>query len=172
MVYLGKKPVAGCIACGKCCSETGKCDLMIRLMSFRKLDEYDGIVVGSPVFMQGPSGQVCAFLDRLFFLRWKQDGRSAGSINSFRCRRGRHGYRFDQLNKYFGISNMHIVGSPYWNQVHGNTPEGLKRDEEGLRTMELWLRVDGVDAPKYSEAGRKAGVEFPKYERRIKGLIL
>ncbi len=67
ILYLGKKPIAGCIACGKC-HETGKCvfdDAVNEVAA--KLDEYDGIIVGSPVYYAGPSGQLTAFLDRLFY---------------------------------------------------------------------------------------------------------
>ncbi len=164
MVYLGKKPVAGCIACGKC-SETGKCvfdDKVNEILG--KLDEYDGIVVGSPVYYAGPSGQVCAFLDRLFFCSGsKMEGKLAASVVS--CRRGGASAAFDRLNKYFGISNMHIVGSQYWNQVHGNTPEEVKRDEEGLQTMRT-LAQNMAWMLQNIQAGRKAGVEFPKYEEK------
>ena len=129
-----------------------------------KLDEYDGIVVGSPVYYAGPSGQVCAFLDRLFFCSGsKMEGKLAASVVS--CRRGGASAAFDRLNKYFGISNMHIVGSQYWNQVHGNTPEEVKRDEEGLQTMRT-LAQNMAWMLQNIQAGRKAGVEFPKYEEK------
>lgn len=42
---------------------------------------------------------------------------------------------FDELNKYFTISQMPIVSSQYWNMVHGNTPEEVQQDLEGLQTM-------------------------------------
>lgn len=66
-VYLGTKPVAGCIACGSCAG-TGRCAFGDQVNEvLEKLDEYDGIVTGSPVYYAGPSGQICAFLDRLFY---------------------------------------------------------------------------------------------------------
>ncbi len=99
-----------------------------------KLNEYDGIVVGSPVYYAGPAGQLCAFLDRLFSCSEKRmAGKLAASVVS--CRRGGASAAFDRLNKYFGICNMHIVGSQYWNQVHGFTPDDVRKDEEGLQTM-------------------------------------
>lgn len=56
LVYLGKKPVAGCIACGGC-FQTGRCVFEDKVNEvLDKLDEYDGIVVGSPVYYAGPSG--------------------------------------------------------------------------------------------------------------------
>lgn len=91
-------------------------------------------------------------------------GKLAASVVS--CRRGGASAAFDRLNKYFGISNMHIVGSQYWNQVHGNSPDQVRKDEEGLQTMRTlaqnmaWL-LGGM------EAGREKGIEAPVYEEKI-----
>ena len=166
ILYLGKKPVAGCIDCGRC-AQTGRCAFDDKVNEvLERLDEYAGIVVGSPVYYAGPSGQLCAFLDRLFYCsESRMAGKLAASVVS--CRRGGASAAFDRLNKYFGISNMHIVGSQYWNQVHGFTPEDVRRDAEGLQTMRTlaqnmaWL-LKGI------EAGRERGVEAPQYEERLR----
>ena len=71
-----------------------------------------------------------------------------------------------KLNKYFTISNMNVVGSQYWNQVHGFTPEDVRRDGEGLQTMRA-LGENMAWLLKSIEAGRKAGVAAPVYEERI-----
>ena len=134
IVHIGVKPVAGCIACGKCVA-MGKCvfdDGVNTLLA--RINEYDGIVVGSPVYYAGPTGQICAFLDRLFYA---SRGRMAGKVGAavVSCRRGGASAAFDRLNKYFTISNMTVAGSQYWNQVHGSKPDDVKKDEEGLQTM-------------------------------------
>lgn len=166
IIYLGKKPVAGCIACGHCFTNE-KCvfnDMVNELNA--KMDEYAGIVVGSPVYYAGPSGQVCAFLDRLFYSGGgKMKGKLAASVVS--CRRGGATAAFDRLNKYFGISNMHVVGSQYWNQVHGFTPDDVRKDEEGLQTMRT-LAQNMVWMLKNIEAGREKKVEYPEYEKLIR----
>lgn len=166
ILYLGKKPVAGCIACGKC-HETGKCVFQDAVNEVAaKLDEYDGIIVGSPVYYAGPSGQLTAFLDRLFYPNEaKMAGKLAAAVVS--CRRGGASAAFDRLNKYFLISNMHVVGSQYWNQVHGFTPEDVRKDKEGLQTMRT-LGENMAWLLKCIEAGRKAGVPFPVYEPRMR----
>ena len=132
--HIGVKPIAGCIACGKC-KETGKCvfeDGVNQLGS--RLDEFDAIVLGSPVYYAGPSGQLCAFCDRLFFANsHKMAGKLAAAVVS--CRRGGATAAFDRLNKYFTIVNMQVVGSQYWNMVHGFTAEDVEKDLEGLQTM-------------------------------------
>ena len=67
LVQIGAKPLSGCIACGKC-KETGKCifDDCVNEVAAR-LEEFDGFIVGAPVYYSGPSGQSTAFLDRLFY---------------------------------------------------------------------------------------------------------
>ena len=163
-VYLGTKPVAGCIACGSCAG-TGRCAFGDQVNEvLEKLDEYDGIVTGSPVYYAGPSGQICAFLDRLFYA---SGGRMAGKLAAavVSCRRGGASAAFDRLNKYFTISNMNVVSSQYWNHVHGKVPEDVRKDKEGLQTMRTLAR-NIIWNLKNMEAGRAAGVEPPEYEAK------
>lgn len=131
---IGKKPVAGCIACGTC--KAGRPCVFndgVNALAAR-LDEFDAIVVGAPVYYAGPSGQSTAFLDRLFYCASaKLRGKPGAAIVS--CRRGGASASYDRLHKYFGINSMPIVTSQYWNQVHGNTPEEVLQDEEGMQTM-------------------------------------
>ncbi len=164
MFSLGKKPVAGCIACGYC-YEHGKCvfdDLVNTLIP--RLKEFDGIVVGSPVYYAGPSGQLTAFLDRLFYAGSGFAGKLGAAIVS--CRRGGASAAFDRLNKYFTISSMPVVSSQYWNQVHGNTPEEVRKDLEGLQTMRTLAREMSW-LLKCIEAGKNAGISRPVPEKRI-----
>ena len=129
------------------------------------MDGYDGMIAGSPVYYAGPSGQICAFLDRLFY---SSGGRMAGKLAAavVSCRRGGASAAFDRLNKYFTISNMIVVGSQYWNQVHGFTPGDVRKDEEGLQTMRT-LGENMAWLLKSIQAGRKQGLQPPKYEPRI-----
>ncbi len=162
-LYLGTKPVAGCIACGKC-GQTGRCvfdDQVNRALD--KLDEYSGIVVGSPVYFAGPTGQICAFLDRLFYCGGdRMKGKVAAAVVS--CRRGGATAAFDRLNKYFTISNMHVAGSQYWNQIHGKTPAQAVKDLEGLQTMRT-LGQNMAWLIKSIAAGEASGLAAPEYEK-------
>ncbi|MDE7159212.1 MAG: flavodoxin family protein [Clostridiales bacterium] len=166
LLYLGVKPIAGCIDCGYCKRE-GTCVFNDKVNELtKKIDEYDGIIVGSPVYYAGPAGQLTAFLDRLFHVNGgKMAGKLGASVVS--CRRGGASATFDRLNKYFGITNMHVVGSQYWNQVHGFTPEDVRKDEEGLQTMRT-LGENMAWLLKCIEAGEKAGVPAPQYEKVIR----
>ncbi len=160
IMHIGMQPLTGCIGCKKCV-ELGKCVFDDKVNEFTsKMREADGLVVGSPVYYAAASGQVTAFLDRAFYSAGKtMDGKPGAAIVS--CRRGGASAAFDQLNKYFSISNMPIVTSNYWNQVHGNVPEEVLKDEEGIQTMEVladnmaWLLA-------CIEAGKEKGISTPE----------
>ncbi len=139
--HIGKKPVRGCIACLACRKNGGKCafddDCCNDLA--QKMREADGIIIGSPVYYAGPNGALLALLDRAFYSAQSDFSyKPAAAVVS--CRRGGASAAFDRLNKYFTINRMPIVSSQYWNSVHGNTPEEVKKDEEGLQTMRLLAR--------------------------------
>lgn len=166
ILWLGKGEVPGCMACGAC-AKLGKCvhnDIVNETTA--KLGEYDAVVAGSPVYYAAPNGQICAFLDRLFYSAGgKLAGKPGAAVVS--CRRGGATAAFDRLNKYFTINCMPIVSSNYWNQIHGNTPEEAKQDAEGLQTMRL-LGENMAWLLKCIEAGRRAGVPAPASEPKIK----
>ena len=166
IVYLGKKPVAGCIACGLC-RKTGLCAFDDKVNDIiDELDEIDGIIVGSPVYYAGVSGQITSFLDRLFYAAGgKMKGKPAATVVS--CRRGGASAAFEIINKYFMMNNMPVVTSQYWNQVHGNTPDEVRKDEEGLQTIRV-LAQNMIWLLRCIEAGKKAGVEYPTYEPKIR----
>ncbi len=166
IVWLGKQPVAGCIACGHC-REQGGCVFKDKVNEvLARLDEIDALIVGSPVYYAGPSGQITAFLDRLFYVGGRRmAGKPGAAVVS--CRRGGASAAFDRLNKYFMMNRMPVVSSQYWNQVHGNTPEEVKEDGEGLQTMRTLAR-ETAWLLKNIEAGKNAGVKRPVDEPRIR----
>ena len=112
----------------------------------------------------GPAGNLCALLDRVFYAKKSFAGKPGAAIVS--CRRGGASASFDRLNKYFAISSMPIVSSQYWNSVHGNTPDEVRQDLEGLQTMRV-LADNMAWLLKSIEAGRTAGVPYPAYEKKI-----
>ena len=162
ILYLGVKPIAGCIACGKC-SQLGKCFIDDKVNEIlARSDEFDGLVIGSPVYYAGPSGQIRAFLDRLFYAGGRRfAGKPGAAVVS--CRRGGATAAFDQLNKYFTISSMPIVSSQYWNQVHGAYAEQVLQDEEGLQTMRT-LGNNMAWLLKCIQLGKENGITLPERE--------
>lgn len=166
ILWLGKKAMQDCIACYECV-EKGQCvyDDLVNETAGR-MDEFDGIIVGSPVYYSGPNGRITSFLDRLMFSidKTKIKGKLAASVVS--CRRGGASEAFERLNQYFLMTNMHIVSSQYWNQVHGSNPSEVEKDLEGLQTMRT-LAQNFIYLLKAQEAASKSGIEKPEYEDTI-----
>lgn len=164
--HIGNKPIRGCMACGGCYkNKSGKCvfDDDTVNMALEKAKEADGFIFGSPVHYAAASGQITSFLDRFFYAGDSFQYKPGAAIVS--CRRGGSTTAFDQLNKYFTISNMPIVSSQYWNMVHGNTPEEVKQDLEGMQTMRV-LGKNMAWLLKSINAGKEAGVSLPEKEPR------
>lgn len=166
IMWLGKKAMPDCIACFKC-QETGKCVFgdMVNEVTER-IDEFDGLIVGSPVYYGGASGRLTSFLDRFFFSvdKTKIAGKLGASVVS--CRRGGASATFERLNQYFLMTNMHIISSQYWNQVHGYTPDDVRKDLEGLQTMRT-LAQNMAWVLKSMESGKENGIDKPVYEDTI-----
>lgn len=164
-IWLGKNAVPDCIACYKC-RGTGKCVFQDQVNEIgERIDEFAGIVIGSPVYYGGPNGRLTSFLDRLFFSvpNSRFEGKQGAAIVS--CRRGGASAAFERLNQYFLMENMHVVSSQYWNQVHGSTAEDVRKDIEGLQTMRtlarnmLWL-LKAIDS------GDREGIARPVHEEK------
>lgn len=166
-MWLGTKPIGGCIGCNHCIKTDNKCFMNDKVNEFlEKVEETDGFIFGSPVHFASASGNITAFLDRAFYGRGKIfAGKVCASIAS--CRRGGATATFDQLNKYALMSNMYVVGSNYWNQIHGTNKEEAKQDLEGLQTMrELGRNMAWI--LKCMEKGKAEGIKRTQYEEKIK----
>lgn len=139
IVQLGNKDIRGCIACGYCFKE-GKCvfDDMVNELA-PKFEESDGLVLASPVYYASANATLIACLDRLFYSTHFDKTMKVGA--SVVCaRRGGCSSTFDELNKYFTISNMPIASSQYWNSIHGRGQGEAEMDEEGKQTMRVLAR--------------------------------
>lgn len=139
IAQVGNKNVRGCIACNKC-AETEKCvfdDVVNELAP--KFEEADGLVIASPVYYASANATLIATLDRLFYSTHFDKTMKVGA--SVVCaRRGGCSATFDELNKYFTITNMPIASSQYWNSIHGRAQGEANQDEEGKQTMRVLAR--------------------------------
>ena len=164
--HVGRNPISGCLACGVC-FKNGRCAVDDCVNDFVAMTKTaDGFIFGSPVHFASASGGLTSFMDRVFFsnMGGAFRGKPAAAIVS--CRRGGATASFDQLNKYFSISQMPIVTSQYWNMVHGFTPDDVKKDLEGLQTMRT-LGNNMAWLLKCIQAGKAAGLELPELEERM-----
>ncbi len=163
---VGASPVAGCIGCGAC-AKTGKCFVEDVVNEFvAKAKGADGFVFGTPVHYAAASGAVTSFLDRAFYGKSAVfAGKPGAAVVS--CRRGGASAAFDQMNKYFTISGMPVVSSQYWNQVHGNTPQEVRQDAEGMQTMRT-LGNNMAWLLKCIESGKREGIVYPEREAAVR----
>ena len=166
IIQLGSKPLADCIQCNAC-RKSGECVFKDDGVNefVEKAKEADGFVFGTPVYYAHPSGRIMSFLDRAFY--------SGGAAFRFKpgmavasARRAGTTASLDAINKYFGINQMPTVGSTYWNMVHGNCPEEVRQDLEGLQTMRnaakcmAWML-------KCFEAGKAQNIALPDTKKEV-----
>ena len=165
IVQLGKEPIRGCTACGGCANKNG-CVFQDGMVNdfIKKMAQADGLIVGSPVYYASANGALECFLDRAFYAGGKLAFAHKPAAAVVSARRAGTTATLDELLKYFTISQMPVVSSTYWPMVHGNTPEEVRQDLEGLQTLRnlgrnmAWLL-------KCIEAGKAAGVFPPEVER-------
>lgn len=159
---LGADPVRDCIGCMQC-SASGCIFDDDKVNEFiAKARECDGFVFGTPVYYAHPSGRILSFLDRAFY-----SGKTAFQFKPGAsvavARRAGTSASFDVLNKYFGISQMPVAGSTYWNLVHGRIPGEAEQDAEGMQTMRNLAR-NMAWMMRCFEAGREKGIALPESE--------
>ena len=164
IVRVGNQNVRGCFACGRC-GEIGKCvfdDVVNELAP--KFQAADGLVVASPVYYASANATLIAVLDRLFYSSHFDKTMKVGA--SVVCaRRGGCSATFDELNKYFTISNMPVASSQYWNSIHGRLPGEAEMDEEGKQTMRVLARNMTFLMKSIALGKEKFGL--PKTEQRV-----
>jgi len=162
IIQLGTRPMQDCVACGSCAGK-GVCvfdDVVNEVIE--KAQEADGFVFGSPVYYGHPSGRILSMMDRLFYAGSYAFTRKPAAV-VVSARRGGTTASLEVLEKPFGLAQMPIVSSTYWNMVHGNTPEQVMQDAEGVQTMRnigknmAWLL-------QCIEAGKAAGIAAPDTE--------
>lgn len=167
LFFVGNGPIRGCTGCGACRS-TGRCMYEDAVnVALEKAKAADGFIFGSPVHYASATGMATSFFDRLFYA----GGRKVFGYKPGACvvsaRRAGTTAALDQLQKYLTISCMPVVSSQYWNMVHGNTPEDVLQDAEGLQIMRT-LGRNMAWLLRSIEAGRAAGVELPTAEEPVR----
>lgn len=169
ILQTGNTPTRDCCACYACRKEgaENKCvfnDDMVNTL-IEKAKEFDGFVVGSPVYYAHPTGKIISILNRAFFAGASSfEFKPACAVVS--ARRAGTTTTFDVLNKYFTIANMPVVSGNYWNNVHGRKGEDVLKDLEGLQTMRVLARNMSWML-KCIECGKQNGINRPELEQKI-----
>ena len=137
IVWIGNKPVRGCVACGQCRAKNpGKCAFGDDAANgiIEKLKEADGIVVGSPVYYGQPAGAFLALWQRICFAGTEfVKAKPAASVAV--CRRGGSTAAYQCMNMPFEMLSCPVVTSQYWNVTFGREEGECERDAEGMQTM-------------------------------------
>ncbi len=140
LVQIGNKTVHGCTACGKCREFLDKrCHIKNDLLNLciEKMDEADGILIGSPVYFTDVTTETKALLDIAGYVvrgngQFLKRKVGAGIVS---VRRGGALHTFETINNFFLINQMMVVGSSYWNFAFGGKPGEVLEDAEGIKTM-------------------------------------
>ncbi len=163
ILQIGNKPVQDCIGCGGC-AKTGKCVFSDDCANawIEKAAHADGFVFGTPVYYAHPSGRILSAMDRMFYAG-RENFRHKPAAVIASARRAGTTASLEVVSKHLGISEMPVISSSYWNMVHGNSPEEVKKDLEGMQTMRnIGLNLAWI--LKCIDAGRQAGIETPQTE--------
>jgi multimeric flavodoxin WrbA len=141
VINVGHKDIHGCIACYKCHENRDeKCAIQDDVNGWiQKMKAADGIVLASPVYYSGIAGTFKSFLDRAFYVAGANGGLFRHKVGAALVALRRSGgvATFDQLNHYFGISEMPIAASNYWNAVHGAEEGEALQDAEGMQVVRV-----------------------------------
>ncbi|MFR2950971.1 MAG: flavodoxin family protein [Collinsella intestinalis] len=108
--WIGAKPAAGCMACGRC-RETGACIFDDAVNEFRaRAEQADGFVFGAPVHYAHAASSLMGFMDRLFY----SNGKAGARRTELQARRGhrvrpprRHHSRLDDMQKFLHLEHAH-----------------------------------------------------------------
>ncbi len=141
LVQLGGKKVFGCLACGRCWeSQDQRCVRQDDEMNgyIQKMKEADGILIGSPTYFSNVSTEVKALIDRCGFVNKANGGEILrGKVGAavVSVRRAGSNFTYAAINFFFGIAEMIIPGSSYWNMTLSLEPGDVQNDEEGIETF-------------------------------------
>lgn len=140
LVQLGGKPVHGCLACYKCVeNKDGRCVIDKDVINdcIAKMTEADGIILGTPTYVTDVTTEIKALIDRATVVDRANGNRLSRKVGAavVAMRRAGAVHAFDTINHFFGVLQMVIPGSIYWNLGLGRDIGDVENDEEGLQTM-------------------------------------
>lgn len=142
VVQLGGTKVFGCLACGKCAqNQDNRCTRQDDEMNshIAKIMEADGIIIGSPTYFSNVSSEVKALIDRCGYVNKANGGRilkrkvGAAVVS---VRRAGSNFVYSAINFFFGLSEMIVPGSSYWNMTLSRDPGDILKDQEGIQTFQ------------------------------------
>lgn len=141
VVQLGGNRVSGCIDCGYCRTHKDmKCAIKDDIMNdcIAKMAEADGIIIGSPVYFGNVTTEVKALIDRGGRVTRNNGSALRRKVGAavIAVRRAGSNFTYAAINFLFGISEMVVAHSSYWNMTLSRDVGDLQKDDEGMATFE------------------------------------
>ena len=144
----GGRSVKGCLACGACSSNKGRCatDDWVNEV-YVKMKEANAIILGSPTYFSDLTAETKAVIDRCGFISRRDDNAFARKVGAAvtAVRRAGGIHTLDSIQHFFLINEMIVPGSSYWNLSLSRDLDDYQKDEEGIATMKrlaeniVWL---------------------------------
>lgn len=139
-VQVGGKVLHGCKACGacgrtkdlKCIQKDDEMNLFIK-----KMYEADGILIGSPVYFGNVTTETKALIDRCGYVSRRNDFFLRRKVGApvVAARRAGSNFTYAAINYFFGINEMILPSSSYWNMTLAGAPGEVQNDAEGVATF-------------------------------------
>jgi len=141
LIQLAGEHIRGCNACQTCFKTKNKrCVIEDDNVNayIQKMLKADGIILGSPVYFSMMTPELKALIDRAGYVASANRDMFKRKVGAavVAVRRAGAIATFDAINHFFLISQMIVPGSSYWNIGIGRKKGDVKRDEEGMETME------------------------------------
>ena len=141
LVQLGGQKVFGCLACRKCFEkQNNRCiredDEMNTFIA--KALQADGIIIGSPTYYSNVTSEVKAWIDRCGSVNRANGNPLKRKVGAavVSVRRAGSNFVYSAINFFFGINQMIIPGSNYWNMTLARDPGDIQKDEDGIATFQ------------------------------------
>lgn len=139
MIQISGKKIRGCMACYKCFeNKDRRCAVKDDVNEIiARMEEADGIILGSPTYFADVTSEMKALIDRAGFVSIANDRMYRRKVGAavVAVRRAGAIHAFDSINHFFFIQEMIVPGSTYWNIGIGREIGQVNNDEEGLRHM-------------------------------------
>jgi multimeric flavodoxin WrbA len=140
LIQLAGRHLQGCIACYKCYeNKDRRCSVTKDSMNdlLEKMDEADGIILGSPTYVADVSTNMKALIERACLVARANENMFRRKVGApvVAVRRAGASHVISSINYFFLIGEMVVPGSSYWNIGKGKAPGEVEDDQEGLDTM-------------------------------------
>ena len=140
MIQMAGKKIQGCLACYKCFkNKNRRCSVDRDILNgiIAKMENADGILLGSPTYFSDVSSGMRAFIERCGFVGRANNYMFKGKVGAsvVAVRRAGAVQAFTSMNLFLHYMQMVMPGASYWSLAVGRDPGDVLKDDEGMQTM-------------------------------------